>query len=69
MRPGHWQLIVVLFLVFLFFGGRIISFLRKLFGSAPTPPSPSPAPRRPRGRKVPASEDVVDAEIVDQRDR
>ncbi len=72
MRPGHWQLIILLFLVFLFFGGRIISFIRRICGSEP-PSSPSPppprSPRRERSRKVPASEDVVDAEIIDHRDR
>ena len=67
MRPGFWQFVIIFALVFLFFGGRIIAVIRKLCHSEPPPPPP---PRRPSGRrKVPASEDIVDAEIIDQRDR
>ena len=66
MRPGFWQIVVILALVFLFFGDRIVALVRRLCRSEPPPPPP---PRRPRGRKVPASEDVVDAEVVEQRPR
>ena len=68
----HALLKIALFLaiVFFLFGGPIVAFIRFLSRrSAQPPPRPSHPPRRPRGRKVPASEDIVDAEIIDQRDR
>lgn len=68
----HVLLKIALFLaiVLFLFGGPIISFIRFLNRrSAQSPSRPSPPPRRPRGRKVPASEDIVDAEIIEQRER
>ena len=65
MRPGFWQLVFVIALVILFFGGPLGAFIRGIRRrSAPPPP---PRPPRPRGRKVRASEDIVDAEIVNER--
>jgi hypothetical protein len=55
---------IVLFL----FGGPIMAFIRFLGRRSQQPPQrPSPSPRRQRGRKVRASEDIVDAEIIDFR--
>ena len=68
----HALLKIALFLaiVFFLFGGPIVAFIRFLSRRSAQPPScPPRPPRRPRGRKVPASEDIVDAEIIDQRDR
>ena len=65
MRPGFWQLVFVIALVIVFFGGPLGAFIRGIRQrSAPPPP---PRPERPRGRKVRASEDIVDAEIVNER--
>ena len=70
MRPGFWQLVFVIALVILFFGGPLGAFIRGIRRrSAPPPPPPPPRPPRPRGRKVRASEDIVDAEIVNERQR
>ncbi len=67
MRPGFWQLVFVIALVLMFFGGPLGAFFRGIKRrSAPPPP---PRPQRPRGRKVRASEDIVDAEIVNERQR
>ena len=67
MCPGFWQLVFVIALVVLFFGGPLGAFIRGIRRrSAPPPP---PRPQRPRGRKVRASEDIVDAEIVSERQR
>ncbi len=69
----HALLKIVFFLAVLLFlfGGPIVRFIRFLGRrSAQQPPSrPTPPPRRSRGRRVPASEDIVDAEIIEQRDR
>ena len=70
----HALLKIALFLavVFFLFGGPIVAFIRFLSRRSaqyPSRPSSPPPPRRPRGRKVPASEDIVDAEIIAQRDR
>ena len=67
MRPGFWQLVFVIALVILFFGGPLGAFIRGSRRRAAPPPPPRP--ERPRGRKVRASEDIVDAEIIEQRDR
>ena len=65
MRPGFWQLVFVIALVIMFFGGPLGALIRGIRRrSAPPPP---PRPPRPRGRKVRASEDIVDAEIVNER--
>ena len=65
MRPGFWQLVFVIALVILFIGGPLGAFIRGIRRrSAPPPP---PRPPRPRGRKVRDSEDIVDAEIVNER--
>ena len=67
MHIGFKQLLIFLALVLLVFGGPIGAFVHGIKRrSAPPPP---PRPQRPRGRKVRASEDIVDAEIVDERQR
>ena len=67
MHIGFKQLLIFLVLVLIVFGGPIGAFVRGITRrSAPPPP---PRPQRPRGRKVRASEDNVDAEIVDERHR
>ena len=67
MHIGFKQLLIFLVLVLIVFGGPIGAFVRGIKRrSAPPPP---PRPQRPRGRKVRASEDIVDAEIVDERHR
>ena len=66
----HALLKIVFFLavVLFLFGGPIMAFIRFLGRRSQQPPQrPSPPPRRPRGRKVRASEDVIDAEIIDFR--
>ena len=67
----HALLKIVFFLavVLFLFGGPIMAFFRFLGRrSQQPPPRPTSPPRRPRGgRKVPASQDVVDAEIIDFR--
>ena len=67
--PVLLKIALVLAVVFFLFGRQIIAFIRFLSRrSQQPPPRPSSPPRRPRGgRKVPASEDVVDAEIIDFR--
>ena len=68
MRPGFWQIVIILALVVMFFGGPLGAFIRGIRRrSQSTPPPQRPQP--PRGRKVRASEDIVDAEIVDERHR
>ena len=67
MRPGFWQLVFVIALVIMFFGGPLGAFIRGIKRRS-APPQP-PRPERPRGRKVRAAEDIVDAEIVDERQR
>lgn len=65
MRPGFWQVVIIIALIVMFFGGPIGAFIRGIKRrSAPPPPPP---PHRPSGRRVRASEDIVDAEIVEQR--
>ncbi len=67
MRPGFWQLVIILVLVVMFFGGPLGAFIRCIRRrSQPPPPPPPPRPQPPRGRKVRASEDIVDAEIISQ---
>ena len=65
------KIVFVLAVLFFLFGGPIVRFIRFLCRRLAQPPSrPSPPPRRrPRRRRVPASEDIVDAEIIEQRDR
>ena len=65
MHIGVKQLLIFLVLVLIVFGGPIGAFIRGIRRrSAPPPPPPRPQP--PRGRKVRASEDIVDAEIISQ---
>ena len=66
MRPGFWQIVIILALVVMFFGGPLGAFIR---GIRRRPEQPPPRPQTPRGRKVRASEDIVDAEIVSQDSR
>lgn len=67
MRPGFWQIVVIVALVVMFFGGPLGAFIRGIRRRAEPPPPPRPQP--PRGRKVRASEDVVDADVIEQRPR
>jgi len=67
MRPGFWQLVFVIALVVVFFGGPLGAFIRGIRRRSAPPPPPRPQP--PRGRRVRASEDIVDAEIIDRHDR
>ncbi len=70
MHIGVKQLLIFLALVLIVFGGPIGSFIRRIKSrSAPPQQPPRRPPRQPRGRKVRASEDIVDAEIVDERQR
>ena len=64
MRPGFWQVVIIIALIVMFFGGPIGAFIRGIKRRSAPPPPP---PQRPSGRRVRASEDVVDAEIVEQR--
>ena len=66
MRPGFWQLVFVIALVIMFFGGPLGALIRGIRRRS-APPPPPPRPQRPHGRKVRASEDIVDAEIVNER--
>ena len=66
MRPGFWQIVIILALVVMFFGGPLGAFIR---GIRRRPEQPPPRPQPPRGHKVRASEDIVDAEIVSQDSR
>ena len=62
------KLFFFVLLVALFFGrpiGAVIRAIRR----RPAPPPPRQPPRPPRGRKVRASEDIVDAEIISERQR
>ena len=68
MRPGFWQIVIILVLVVMFFGGPLGAFIRGIRQRS-QPPPPPPRPQPPRGRKVRASEDIVDAEIVSQDSR
>lgn len=66
----HALLKIALFLgiVLFLFGGPIRTFIRFLNRRSQQPPQrPSSPPRRQRGRKARASEDIVDAEIIDFR--
>ena len=65
MRPGFWQLVIIIVLVVMFFGGPLGAFIRGIRQRSQPPP---PRPQPPRGRKVRASEDIVDAEIIERRD-
>ena len=65
MRPGFWQVVIILALVVMFFGGPLGAFIRGIRRRA----EPPPRPQRPRGRKVRASEDIVDAEIINEPKR
>ena len=67
MRPGFWQRVFVIARVILFFGGPLGAFIRGIRQRS-QPPPPPPRPQPPRGRKVRASEDIVDAEIIERRD-
>ena len=67
MRPGFWQIVIILVLVIMFFGGPLGAFFRGI--KRRSAPPQQPRPQRPHGRKVRASEDIVDAEIVDERHR
>ena len=49
------------------FGGPLGAFIRGIRQRS-QPPPPPPRPQPPRGRKVRASEDIVDAEIIERRD-
>ena len=71
MRPGFWQIVIILALVVLFFGGPLGAFIRGIrrCSAPPPPPPPPPEPRPPRGRKVRASEDIVDAEVISEPKR
>ena len=64
MRPGHWEIVIILALVVMFFGGPLGAFIRGIRRRSEPPPPPRPQP--PRGRKVRASEDIVDAEIIER---
>ena len=64
MRPGFWQIVIILALVVMFFGGPLGAFIRGISRRSEPPPPPRPQP--PRGRKVRASEDIVDAEIIER---
>ena len=67
MRPGFWQLVIIIVLVVMFFGGQLGAFIRGIRQRS-QPPPPPPRPQPTRGRKVRASEDIVDAEIIERRD-
>ena len=67
MRPGFWQVVFVIALILFFFGGPLGAFIRGIRQRS-QPPPPPPRPQPPRGRKVRASEDIVDAEIIERRD-
>ena len=67
MRPGFWQIVIILALVVMFFGGPLGAFIRGIRRRSQPPPPPPPRAQPPRGRKVRASEDIVDAEIVNER--
>ena len=70
MRPGFWQFVFVVVLVVMFFGGPIGAFIRGIRRRSAQPRQrPQRVSRPPRGRKVRASEDIVDAEIIDERQR
>ena len=66
MRPGFWQLVIILVLVVMFFGGPLGAFIRGIRRRSQPSPPPPPRAQPPRGRKVRASEDIVDAEIISQ---
>ncbi len=65
MHSGFKELVIVLAVVLLLFGGPLFRFVRAMKKRS-EPPKPSP-PRPQRGRKVRASEDIVDAEIINQK--
>ena len=65
MRPGFWQVVIIIALIVMFFGGPIGAFIRGIKRRSAPPPQPPPC--RPSGRRVRASEDIVDAEIVEHR--
>ena len=67
MHIGVKQLLIFLVLVVMFFGGPLGAFIRGIRQRS-QPPPPPPRPQPPRGRKVRASEDIVDAEIIERRD-
>ena len=70
MHIGFKQLLIFLVLVLIVFGGPIGAFVRKIKHRSAPPQQPPPRPPRPsRGRKVRASEDIVDAEIINERHR
>ena len=69
MHIGVKQLLIFLALVLIVFGGPIGSFIRRIKSRSAPPQPPRRPPRPPRGRKVRASEDIVDAEIVSERQR
>ena len=64
MRPGFWQIVIILALVVMFFGGPLGAFIRGIRRRSEPPPPPRPQP--PRGRTVRAAEDIVDAEIIER---
>ena len=71
MHIGVKQLLIFLVLVLIVFGGPIGAFIRGIRRRSAPPPPPRPSrpsrPSCPSGRKVRASEDIVDAEIVNER--
>ncbi len=68
MHIGVKQLLIFLVLVLIVFGGPIGAFIRGIRRRSAPPPPPRPSrPSRSSGRKVRASEDIVDAEIVNER--
>ena len=70
MHIGVKQLLIFLVLVLIVFGGPIGAFIRGIRRRSAPPPPPRPSrPSRSSGRKVRASEDIVDAEIVSQDSR
>ena len=62
------KLFFFVLLVALFFGRPIGAVIRAIRRRS-APPPPRRPPRPPRGRKVRASEDIVDAEIISERQR
>ena len=67
MRPGFWQIVIVLILLIAFFRGplgRIVKYL--MSRSEPRTPPPPPQPREKSSR---ARDAIVDAEVVDVEKR
>ncbi len=63
-----FKIAIWLIVVLILFGRPIMAFIRFLGRRSQKPPQrPSPPPRRPNKSKLRASEDIVDAEIIDFR--